>query len=82
MIVGFLTFVVVGPITREISDGLTEGIVWVYEHAGPVGGFIFGLFYSPIVVTGLHQSFPAVEIPLISGDKPAGDFIFPIASYG
>lgn len=80
LIVGFLTFVVVGPITREISDGLTEGIVWVYEHAGPVGGFVFGLFYSPIVVTGLHQSFPAVEIPLISGDKPAGDFIFPIAS--
>ena len=32
------------------------------------------------MVTGLHQSFPAVEIPLISGDKPAGDFIFPIAS--
>lgn len=80
LIVGFLTFIVVGPITREISDGLTEGIVWVYEHAGPVGGFVFGLFYSPIVVTGLHQSFPAVEIPLISGAKPAGDFIFPIAS--
>ena len=75
LIVGFLTFVVVGPITREISDGLTQGIVWVYEHAGPFGGFVFGLFYSPIVVTGLHQSFPAVEIPLISGAKPAGDFM-------
>ena len=35
LIVGFLTFIVVGPITREISDGLTDGIVWVYEHAGP-----------------------------------------------
>ena len=38
---------------------------------------LFGLVYSPIVVTGLHQSFPAVEIPLLQG---AGDFIFPIAS--
>lgn len=80
LVTGFLTFVIVGPITREISDGLTNGLDWLYNTLGPVGGFIFGLFYSPIVVTGLHQSFPAVEIPLLPSNGGPGDFIFPIAS--
>lgn len=80
LVTGFLTFVIVGPVTREISDGLTNGLDWLYNTLGPVGGFIFGLFYSPIVVTGLHQSFPAVEIPLLPSNGGPGDFIFPIAS--
>ena len=77
LITGFLAFVVVGPITRELSNYLTYGINWAYTTLGVVGGLIFGFFYSAIVVTGLHQSFPAIEIPLLQGD---GDFIFPIAS--
>ena len=79
---GFLTFVVVGPVTRVLSNGVTNGLAWTYNALGPIGGALFGLVYSPIVVTGLHQSFPAVEIPLIEGIKAggAGSFIFPIAS--
>ena len=77
LITGFLAFVIVGPITRELSNYLTQGLDWVYSTLGVVGGLIFGFFYSAIVVTGLHQSFPAIEIPLLQGD---GDFIFPIAS--
>ena len=78
LITGFLAFVVVGPITRELSNYLTYGINWAYTTLGLFGGLIFGFFYSAIVVTGLHQSFPAIEIPLINGG--GGDFIFPIAS--
>ena len=78
LITGFLAFVVVGPITRELSNYLTHGLDWLYSTLGVVGGLIFGFFYSAIVVTGLHQSFPAIEIPLIK--QGAGDFIFPIAS--
>ena len=77
LITGFLAFVVVGPVTRELSNYLTYGINWAYTTLGVFGGLIFGFFYSAIVVTGLHQSFPAIEIPLLQGD---GDFIFPIAS--
>ena len=77
LLTGFLTFVVVGPITRVLSIWITDGLNWMYTTLGAVGGLLFGLVYSPIVVTGLHQSFPAVEIPLLQG---AGDFIFPIAS--
>ena len=77
LITGFLAFVVVGPVTRELSNYLTQGLDWLYSTLGVFGGLIFGFFYSAIVVTGLHQSFPAIEIPLLQGD---GDFIFPIAS--
>ena len=82
LVTGFLTFVVVGPLARELSDGITNGLSWLYTTAGPVGGFLFGMVYSPIVVTGLHQSFPAVELPLIAqmSSGGPGSFIFPIAS--
>ena len=82
LITGFLTFVIVGPVTRELSNWITDGLAWTYNHLGPVGGALFGVVYSPIVVTGLHQSFPAVELPLIDGMNKGGpgSFIFPIAS--
>ena len=80
LITGFLAFVIVGPVTRELSNYLTYGINWAYTTLGVFGGLIFGFFYSAIVVTGLHQSFPAIEIPLFPSNGGVGDFIFPIAS--
>ncbi|WP_314718030.1 glucose PTS transporter subunit IIA [uncultured Actinomyces sp.] len=80
LVTGFLTFVAVGPLTRQLSMWITDGLNWTFNTLGVVGGLVFGLFYSPIVVTGLHQSFPAVEIPLLPQNGGAGDFIFPIAS--
>lgn len=77
---GFLTFLVVGPVVRELSDLLTSGIAWMYNTLGGVGAGIFGFFYSPIVISGLHQSFPAIETTLLADiAKTGGDFIFPIA---
>lgn len=81
IVTGFLAFVIVGPIMRIVSMGITDGLLWLYTHGGPVGGFVFGLVYSPIVVTGLHQSFPAIELPLIADvATTGGSFILPIAS--
>ncbi|MCQ2570412.1 MAG: sucrose-specific PTS transporter subunit IIBC, partial [Limosilactobacillus sp.] len=83
LITGFLTFIVVGPVMREASNLLTDGIVWVYDTLGFVGTGIFGALYSPIVLTGLHQSFPAIETQLVSAfadGKGSGDFIFVVAS--
>ncbi|MDT1940234.1 MULTISPECIES: sucrose-specific PTS transporter subunit IIBC [Carnobacterium] len=81
IITGFLTFILVGPLMRIVSDGLTDGLVWLYETTGFLGMGIFGLFYSPIVITGLHQSFPAIETTLLAEvAKTGGSFIFPVAS--
>lgn len=81
IITGFLTFIVVGPVMRSLSDGLMDGLVWLYETTGGFGLGIFGTFYSAIVITGLHQSFPAIETMLLSDiAKTGGSFIFPVAS--
>ncbi|KRN58322.1 sucrose-specific PTS transporter subunit IIBC [Limosilactobacillus secaliphilus] len=83
LITGFLTFVIVGPVMKELSDLLTNGIVWLYDTLGFIGTGIFGAVYSPIVLTGLHQSFPAIETQLVTAfkaGKGAGDFIFVVAS--
>lgn len=84
MVTGFLTFVIVGPLMRLLSNGITDGIVFVYQTLGFVGTGIFGLLYSPIVLTGLHQSFPAIETQLITAftqnHTGYGDFIFVVAS--
>lgn len=77
ILTGFLTFLLVGPLTRELGDAITYGLSWLYGSAGFLGGLLFGLVYSPIVITGLHQSFPAVELSLIA---QGGSFIFPIAA--
>ena len=80
LVTGFLAFTIIGPVTRVAAEYLTWGINWTYSTLGVVGGLLFGLVYSPIVVTGLHQSFPAIEIPLLPVNGGVGDFIFPVAS--
>lgn len=83
LLTGLLTFIVVGPVMKELSDLVTDAIVWTYNTLGFVGTGIFGAVYSPIVLTGLHQSFPAIETQLVAAYKAgqgSGDFIFIVAS--
>lgn len=81
LLTGFVTFIVVGPILRIISNGITDGLTWLVTTFGFIGYGVFGSFYSAIVITGLHQSFPAIETQLLANiTKTGGDFIFPIAA--
>ncbi len=83
MITGFLTFTVVGPVMLLVSNGITDAIVWLYNTTSFIGMSIFGGTYSLIVMTGLHQSFPAIETQLLSAWRNGsghGDFIFVVAS--
>lgn len=81
LVTAFLTFTIVGPITRGAGDLLAQGITWVYTSLGFVGGAIFGGFYAPIVITGMHHSFIAIETQLIADiATTGGSFIFVTAS--
>jgi PTS system sucrose-specific IIC component len=77
LITGFITFAALGPVLRWAGDQLAYGLANVYDFTGPFGGLLFGLVYAPIVITGLHQSFPPVETMLWT---QGGSFIFPIAA--
>ncbi len=71
-ITAFLTFSFVGPITRQLGYWLSDGLTWLYEFGGAIGGLIFGLLYAPIVITGMHHSFIAVETTLIADATKTG----------
>ena len=75
LVTAFLTFLFVGPLTRQLGYWLSDGLTWLYEFGGAIGGFIFGLFYAPIVITGMHHSFIAVETTLIA-DQAKRRFIY------
>lgn len=77
LITGFLTFLLVGPPMFQLGTWLGEGINWLYTVSGPLGGLIFGTFYAFIVMTGMHQAFPPIEMSLWA---TGGSFIFVVAS--
>lgn len=80
-IAGFLAFTVIGPFGREAGSLISAGLTWLYDSLGFIGGAIFGTLYAPIVITGMHQTFIAVETQLLAEvAQTGGTFIFPIAA--
>ena len=80
-IAGFLAFTVIGPVGREAGSLISAGLTWLYDTLGFFGGAIFGTLYAPIVITGMHQTFIAVETQLLAEiTQTGGTFIFPIAA--
>ncbi|WP_299731778.1 sucrose-specific PTS transporter subunit IIBC [uncultured Endozoicomonas sp.] len=81
LITGFLTFALIGPATRDLGFLLGDGLNWLYESAGFIGGAVFGLLYAPFVITGMHHSFIAIETQLLANIAfTGGSFIFVIAT--
>lgn len=82
LVTGFITFALVGPLLRTAGDLLTVGITTMYNTLGFLGGALFGLFYAPITMTGMHHSFIPIETQLIAKatTSAGGSFIFPTAS--
>ncbi|WP_121611255.1 sucrose-specific PTS transporter subunit IIBC [Mesobacillus foraminis] len=80
-VTGILTFTLVGPVTRAAGNLLSDGIIWLYDTTGFIGGAVFGLLYAPVVITGMHHSLIAVETQLLADiAKTGGSFIFAIAA--
>jgi len=77
LVTGFLAFIVIGPVALWLGTGITNGVTFVFEHAGWLGGAIYGLFYAPLVITGLHHMFLAVDFQLM-GSSLGGTYLWPI----
>jgi PTS system trehalose-specific IIC component len=76
LVVGILTFIIVGPITLWLSGIISDSIVLLFDTAGVLGGAVYGLFYAPLVITGLHHMFLAVDLQLIG--TTGATFLWPI----
>lgn len=76
-ITALLTFIFVGGIMREAGDIITNSILWLYNSAGAIGGTIFGFFYAPLTMTGMHHSLLPIDIQLIAS---GGSFLLATSS--
>ncbi len=63
---GFLSFLVIGPITFAIGNALADVLVALFDVAPWLGGLLYGTFYAPLVITGMHHTFLAVDLQLLS----------------
>ncbi|MGW9941200.1 trehalose PTS system EIIBC or EIIBCA component [Staphylococcus hominis] len=79
LITGFLSLIIIGPIALGIGTAITGAIQFIFEHAGWLGGAIYGFFYAPLVITGLHHMFLAVDFQLM-GSSLKGTYLWPIVA--
>ncbi|MFC4025359.1 PTS system trehalose-specific EIIBC component [Oceanobacillus longus] len=78
LVTGFLAFILIGPVTFTIGSWITDGLVSIFEAAPLIGGLIYGSLYAPLVITGMHHTFLAVDLQLIGSTGTT--FLWPIVA--
>ena len=73
-----LLFTIVGPAGRLLSNGITNGLIWMTQNLGILGYMVFGGVQQIIVITGLHHIFGAIEAQLLS--DTGRNFLNPLMS--
>ena len=73
-----LLFTIVGPVGRLLSNGITNGLVWMTQNLGVIGYMVFAGVQQIIVITGLHHIFGAIEAQLLS--DTGRNFLNPLMS--
>ncbi|MGY3855568.1 PTS trehalose transporter subunit IIBC [Aeromonas aquatilis] len=61
-----LAHTLIGPFGRWLGDG----VAWAAKAAmtgsfAPIGAALFGFFYAPVVITGIHHTTNAVDLQLM-----------------
>lgn len=58
--------VVLAPLGFYIGNGLSHGLTWLFDVAGPIAGFILGGVNPLIIMTGMHYAFMPTAIQSIA----------------
>ncbi|OOF47196.1 PTS trehalose transporter subunit IIBC [Rodentibacter trehalosifermentans] len=62
----FLAHTLIGPIGREIGNGVAFVVKYAMTgNFAPIGAALFGFLYAPLVVTGVHQTSLAIDMQMI-----------------
>ena len=78
VVTGFLTILFIGPFARTLGELLTGFFGFLFKTPGLkyLGALLFGSLYAPLVITGLHHTFIAVDLQLAA--STGGTFIWPM----
>ena len=81
LITSVLTFTVVGGIMRGAGDIIANGLLWLHDSLGVIGGAIFGLIYAPFTLTGMHHSLLPIDIQFLANTAvTGGSFLLAVAA--
>lgn len=61
-----LAHAVIGPFGWWLGTLIAQAVVWLFTTLGAFGGMIFGFFYAPMVITGLHHTTNAIDMQIIA----------------
>lgn len=65
LVTGFSAFLLIGPLTMLVGDGMTNGILRLFDVAPILAGGLFAFILSPLVITGMHHLFLGVNLQMI-----------------
>ncbi|WP_409296649.1 PTS system trehalose-specific EIIBC component [Peribacillus sp. SCS-26] len=78
LVTGFLAFTVIGPVTFALGNAVTSLFTGFFDAVPALGGLLYGALYAPLVITGMHHTFLAVDFQLIAAI--GGTFLWPIVA--
>lgn len=52
-----ITYLIVGPVTSMLSQGLANVVLWIYARARVLAGFVLAGIWQAVVLLGLHWAF-------------------------
>ncbi|MBM7694493.1 PTS system trehalose-specific IIC component [Peribacillus deserti] len=78
LVTGFLAFTIIGPVTFGLGNAITQVFTGIFDTVPSIGGLIYGALYAPLVITGMHHTFLAVDFQLIA--SIGGTFLWPIVA--
>lgn len=71
-----LTLIVIGPLGSTIGNGLSGGIVWLFDNASILASILIGGTMSLLIITGMHYALLPI---VVSSMATLGyDFIIPL----
>jgi PTS system trehalose-specific IIC component len=73
----FLAHVILGPLGRLLGEGIAYAVKFLMTGSlAPLGSAIFGFFYAPLVITGIHHTTLAIDMQMTN--SLGGTPIWPI----
>lgn len=72
LITAGLTFIAIGPVMRLVGDAMTNAVIWLFFDLGALGGFIYGVTYPLLVITGMHHSLVTAETQILANIQTLG----------
>ncbi|GEM05330.1 PTS system EIIBC component [Halolactibacillus miurensis] len=66
LITGGLYLIAIMPIAGFLSDLLIDGIMWILDVSGILGGFVLSAVFPSLIATGLHHGLAPIHMELLN----------------